>query len=370
MKWIKETPLVQQGNENEEKWIRQENGSDASFPVTLYLGKKMDMTTLKKGILESIRKQNEFYKKSRTELYGGNDMQHVKACMITGISADKCAPVANVYGAEFIQTPDTGHVFVKQRPSERAIHEFYSHNSSYASTYTDKASSEERLKAIALPWCDWMIKVYERKYGKKPKRILDIGAGGGHFVEACRRNGLTAQGIELSHDSQEFSKRTWGIELDGRDFTECYEEYLGFDIVTFWGLLEHTPNPVEIATCARKVIEVSEGGMTIAKLPRWNSLSAAAQRLNPDTIIRHVDPAGHIMLFSDASAAELFVRSGLKPCAAWYFGMDAYETFMQLGNYTGDYNSFLNSGQFQMNLQQFIDENRFSDNIALAGVPK
>jgi 2-polyprenyl-3-methyl-5-hydroxy-6-metoxy-1,4-benzoquinol methylase len=368
MKWIKETPLVQQGQENQEKWTRHENGKSSSFPVTLYLGKKMDMTTLKKGILESIKKQNEFYKKSRTTLFRG-DMDNVTACMITGVNAAECEPVATVYGAEYVQTPDTGHVFLKKRPSEKAIHDFYSNNSSYAATYTDKASSEERLNAIAVPWCDWMIKVYEKQYGRKPRRVLDIGAGGGHFVEACKRRGLDASGVELSHDSQEFAKKTWDITLDGRDFTECYKDYLGYDVVTFWGLLEHTPNPVEIAACAKKVVEASDAGMTIAKLPRWNSLSAAAQRLNPDTIIRHVDPAGHIMLFTDASAAELFVRSGLKPVAAWYFGMDAYETFMQLGNRTGDYTGFLNSGKFQMEIQQFIDENRFSDNIAIAGIP-
>lgn len=367
--WTKETPLLQQGTSSKEVWSREQQGKKEKYPMDLYLGKKMDMTTLKKSILESIKKQNEFYKKSRTTLYSGQDMQEVKTCMITGIATELCTPVANVYGAEFVQTPDTGHVLVKKRPSERAIHEFYSNSTSYASTYTDKASSEERLNAIGMPWCDWMINAYHKQYGKNPERVLDIGAGGGHFVEACKRRGIDARGIELSHDSQEFSKAAWGIELDGRDFTECYQDYLGYDIVTFWGLLEHTPNPVEIATCARKVIEASSGGMVIAKLPRWNSLSAAAQRLNTETIIRHVDPAGHIMLFSDASAAEMFVRSGLAPTAAWYFGMDAYETFMQLGNHTGEYASFLKSGGFQMELQQFIDENRFSDNIALAGIP-
>jgi 2-polyprenyl-3-methyl-5-hydroxy-6-metoxy-1,4-benzoquinol methylase len=370
MIWTKNTPLVQQGKENNEVWVRTENSSATEFPVALYLGKKMDMTTLKKGIIDTIHQQNTFYKKSRTELYAGKDMEEVTHCMITGISATDCQPVANIYGAEFIQSPDTGHVFVKRRPTENAIHDFYTRNSSYASTYTDKASSEVRLQSIGVPWCDWMVRVYERQYGRKPRKVLDVGAGGGHFVEACRRVGIQAEGVELSDDSRAFSKQTWGIELDGRDFTDVYKEYSGFDVVTFWGLLEHTPNPIDIATCARKVVESSDsGGMVLSKLPRWNSLSAAAQRLNTDTIIRHIDPAGHIMLFSDASAAELYVRSGIKPTAAWYFGMDAYETFMQLSNYTNEYEAFLKSGKLQMELQQFIDENRFSDNIALVGIP-
>ena len=369
MIWTKNTPLTQEGNLSNETWIRNDGGVETKFPMTLYLGKKMDMTTLKKGIMETIHKQNSFYKKSRTELYASSKMEDVPNCMITGIEIDKCREVATIYGAHYYQTPDTGHVFAKRRPTEEGIHDYYQRNSSYAATYTDKASSEVRLQSIGIPWCQWMIQVYQKQYGRKPKRVVDVGAGGGHFVEACRREGIEAVGVELSNDSQAFAKKTWGIELDGRDFTEIYNEYKGFDVVTFWGLLEHTPNPVQIAACARKVVEASDGGMVIAKLPRWNSLSAAAQRLNPETIIRHLDPAGHIMLFTDASAAELYFRSGLQPSAAWYFGMDAYETFMQLSNNTGYYEAFLNSGKFQMELQQFIDENRFSDNIAVAGIP-
>lgn len=369
MIWTKKTSLVQQGTEDKEVWSRDINGSKSDFPMNIYLGKKMDMTTLKKGIIDTIHQQNEFYKKSRTDLYQAENTEPVTACMITDVSTDDCKPVATIYGAEYVQTPDTGHVLVKRRPTEKAIHDFYTTSTSYSSTYTDKASSEVRLQSIGVPWCEWMVKVYEKQYGKKPRRVLDVGAGGGHFVEACRRIGIQAEGVELSDHSREFSRNTWGFDLDGRDFTEIYNEYKGYDVVTFWGLLEHTPNPVAIAECARKVVEASDAGMVISKLPRWNSLSAAAQRLNPDTIIRHIDPAGHIMLFSDASAAEMYVRSGLQPTAAWYFGMDAYETFMQLGNSTGEYAAFVKSGQFQMNLQQFIDETRFSDNLALVGIP-
>jgi 2-polyprenyl-3-methyl-5-hydroxy-6-metoxy-1,4-benzoquinol methylase len=369
MIWTKNTGLVQQGAESKEVWIRKVNGEPAEYPVHLYLGKKMDMTTLKKGIIDTIHQQNEFYKKSRTELYQSQNTEPVSSCMITGVPLAECNTVATIYGAEYVQTPDTSHVLVKRRPTEKAIHDFYTTSTSYSATYTDKASSEVRLQSIGVPWCEWMLKVYERQYGKKPRKVLDVGAGGGHFVEACRRVGIQAEGVELSEHSREFSRNTWGFDLDGRDFTDVYHEYEGYDIVTFWGLLEHTPNPVQIAACARKVVEKSAGGMVISKLPRWNSLSAAAQRLNPETIIRHIDPAGHIMLFSDASAAELYVRSGLQPTAAWYFGMDAYETFMQVGNNTGSYEGFLKSGKFQMELQQFIDETRFSDNLALVGVP-
>ena len=132
-------------------------------------------------------------------------------------------------------------------------------------------------------------------------------------------------------------------------------------------MLEHTPNPAKILDAANKVL--GSEGMVISKLPRWLSLASAAQRLNPESIIRHIDPKGHIMLFTDASAAELYYRTNFKPIAAWYYGMDIYELLMQVGNSTGYYDAFLKSGELQIELQQFVDEQRFSDGLTIVGIP-
>jgi hypothetical protein len=133
-------------------------------------------------------------------------------------------------------------------------------------------------------------------------------------------------------------------------------------------LLEHTPNPKSILSAAYKVI--GKEGMVISKLPRWNSLSSAIQLLNPETIIRHIDPMGHIMLFTDSSAAEMYYLTNFKPIAAWYYGMDIYETFMQLSHVTSNLEILNNTGLLQQELQQYIDEQKYSDGITLVGIPQ
>lgn len=373
LKWQKITSLNQQGEKDTETWIRNIDGVTESYDLDIYMGKKTDLLGLKKNIVEKIKKNLDYYSETRKKLYAGSNDQkeHVTNCPITGISSDKAKEVANIYGAQYIQTPDTGHVYVKFRPSKTSINDFYLNDVTYAATYTDKTAAESRLKAIAIPWLNWVKEVYKKQYGVYPKRILDVGSGAGHFVEACRRDGIQAEGVELSESSREFAKEIWGFEMDGRDFTQVTKEYEGYDLVTFWGLLEHTPNPSKILKAAYDIVSKSEnGGMVISKLPRWLSLSSAAQRLNPETIIRHIDPMGHIMLFTDASAAELYVRNNFAPTAAWYYGMDVYETLMQVGNSTGDYNALELTGKMQVDLQQFVDESRFSDGLTLVGIPK
>lgn len=373
MKWFKETSLNQQGTRDTETWIRKDGDKIDEYEVDIYMGKKTDLLNLKKNIVETIEDKLKYFKETRSELYTtkeGEERDYVEKCMVTGISTEETIPVANIYGAEYVQTPDTGHVYVKYRPSKQAINNFYLSDVTYSATYTDKKSAESRLNAIAVPWLEWTKEVYRKQHGRDPKKILDIGSGAGHFVEACRRDGIEAHGIELSQSSRDFAKEIWGFEMDGRDFMEVAHEYEGYDIVTFWGLLEHTPDPGAILDAAYKVVGSNPNGMIIAKIPRWNSLSAAAQRLNPDTIIRHIDPMGHIMLFTDSSASELYVRHKFSPVAAWYYGMDVYETVMQLGNATGDYLPLQETGAMQVELQQFVDEQRFADGLTLVGVPQ
>ncbi len=363
------TPMSKKGERSQEQWIRNENGANEQFEVNTYLGKKTDLLALKKNIVETLKKQQSYYKKSRTDIYKKANTEAVSSCPVCAESSSNAEIKTIIYGAKYAMCQKCTHVYVLERPSKSAIEGFYLNDITYAATYTDKAAAESRLNAIAVPWLEWTIDVFTKAHGREPKKILDVGSGAGHFVEACRRKGIEANGIELSESSRTFSKEIWNIELDGRDFLKIGNDYEGYDIVTFWGLLEHTPNPGAILEKAYQIVSKSDAGMVISKLPRWHSLSSAIQQLSTDTVIRHLDPMGHIMAFTDASAAELYYKNKFSPFAAWYYGMDAYETLMQVATKTESYEAFTKTGPLQMELQQFVDENIFSDGITLAGIP-
>jgi len=366
MNWTLTQNLTQTTTESSEIWTRGEE----SFPVSTRFGKKTNLLRLKKEIVSNLKEQVEYYNRSRRGLFSQPDMEEVEMCMVCGAPASEAIPVATVYGAEFVQCPVCSHVYLRKRPGAKAIADFYRSDTRYAATYTSKDVAEFRLESIAMPWVRWTIDTFERAHGRKPRSIVDVGSGAGHFVEACRRVGIEAKGIEISEASCEFAKEVWGIEQDSRDFIDVAGEYEGADVVTFWGLLEHTPNPAEILSKATQVVSASDAGMVLSKLPRWSCLSAGVQTLCPDTIVRHLDPLGHIMCFTDASTAELYYRCGLKPSAAWYFGMDVYETLMQFSHQVGEYAVLTKTGELQMELQQKVDEARFSDNFVIAGLPR
>jgi transcription elongation factor Elf1 len=369
MNWKRQMPMSRLEGVANEQWIREENDSSETFDVQVFPGKKTDLLGLKKNIVESIRSKQEYYSRTRKEIYQPENLEKVDKCPVCGSSSSETSLKANIYGAEYASCNECTHVYVLQRPTKTAIEGFYLNDVTYAATYTDKVSAESRLNTIAVPWLEWTVNLFEKIYGRKPTKILDVGSGAGHFVEACRRAGIQADGIELSESSRKFSKEIWDIELDGRDFFDAAKDYEGYEIVTFWGLLEHTPNPSKILETAHQIISKSDTGLVISKVPRWESLSAAIQQLKTDTIIRHLDPMGHIMCFTDESAAELYFKNKLSPVAAWYYGMDVYETFMQLGSEIDNFDVLTKTGNIQLELQQFVDEMRFSDGLTLAGVP-
>ncbi len=369
MHWNRQMPMSRLEGVGNEKWIREENGERESFDVRVFPGKKTDLLGLKKNIVDSIKSKQAYYKETREEVYRPENVEDVDRCPVCETSAAETTLRTNIYGAEYASCNNCTHVYVLKRPTKAAIEGFYLNDVTYAATYTDKTAAESRLNAIAVPWKEWTVELFEKTYGRKPTRILDVGSGAGHFVEACRRDGIQADGIELSESSRQFSKDIWGVELDGRDFFEAAEDYKGYEIVTFWGLLEHTPNPSAILQKAHEIVAESDTGLIISKVPRWHSMSAAIQQLATDTVIRHLDPMGHIMCFTDESAAEFYYKNKFSPVAAWYYGMDVYETLMQLGTTIDNFDVLTKTGEIQIELQQFVDDMRFSDGLTLAGTP-
>ncbi len=371
MKWYRKDSLsLKQQASSQELWIREDQDLLQNFHVDTYLGKKTDLLKLKKNVVSNIKETLEYFAKTRSEVYSHASPQMVELCPVCDTSSEHTEARVEIYGAKYVQCKRCSHCYVINRPNPTAIHNFYLSDVNYAATYTDKSAAESRLQAIAVPWRDWMVRVFEKYYGRKPTKVLDVGSGAGHFVEACRRSGIQADGIELSEASRQFSRDIWGFELDGNDYTKVYENYLGYDVVTFWGLLEHTPNPKELLRVTKKIFDAGNTGMVIAKLPRWDSLSAFIQGIKTDSIVRHLDPMGHISCYSDESAAELYFRTDFYPIAAWYYGMDVYELLMQLGHLLDDYDVLNNTSEIQLMLQQRMDEAKLSDGLTIVGVPK
>ncbi len=334
--------------------------------INITLGKPIDIIPLKIISLEDFRGRVAEIKESRTKLYERDDLVSVNFCPICQKAVNKNSIVFKVYGAKYIQCQDCLHCFVSEVLSKKALEQFYSRGKDYHKIYIDKRTADFRVDQVATPKAKWVINQFKRVYNRKSKSLLDVGAGGGHFVKSCRDLGLEAEGIEISRSERQFCKECFGFELLNKDFVKEWNRFKDYEVITFWGVIEHIPNPPEMLKVASRIISGKEG-FVVSEVPRWNCFSTAVQKVFSNSVIRHLDPLGHIHCFTDTSLSKVYEISNLKIVATWYFGMDAYELITQISHLIEGKKTFERLKSYIPDLQKKIDLAKFSDTMVFVG---
>ncbi len=362
MNWKRLTKLsAPPVGESEETWLC-EQGSEVVIeaPMRIQTGKPLNLAALKGTDLAATCAYAQEIRTLALKLFGGST-QPIEECPCCGETERHLLGVINT--ANFVECSACGHVYTDHMPVAETREGEFSENESLSATYVDPASAEVRIREVVYPKRDWMLKHFVRLRGRAAKSVLDVGAGGGHFVQGCLDGGLEARGIEVSAMSRRFAKAAFGLELSGSDFLS--DAQTRSDVVTMWGLLEYVECPIDFIIKARELMPE----MLVVEVPRGLCGSSAAQLASPATVARHLDPATHVNTFSDESLATLLVRGGFLPVAAWYFGMDAYEILVQAAIVTGRPDLLAKAGSWITQWQPYFDRAYFCDDLIVAAVP-
>jgi 2-polyprenyl-3-methyl-5-hydroxy-6-metoxy-1,4-benzoquinol methylase len=366
-KWSRIIPFESK-NQQEEIWIYKDSESEKRYNVEVTLGKPIDILSLKLNMIEDFGRSMSEIRDSRILLFKNDNLERVKLCPICEREIGDAKDVFNVYGAKYVQCKCCLHYFVKGRPTKEALEEFYSKDGHYQSTYADKRTMEARIQQVAIPKAKWIIHHFERIYGRKPKSILDVGAGSGHFVRACKSLGVTAMGVELSKVGRDFCKENFGFELIDKDFVDEWRLFRDYEVITFLGVIEHVPHPVKMLNAASMIFS-GKKGLVVAEVPRWDCLSTSVQSVFPNSVVRHLEPFGHINCFTDSSLATTFKASNFDIVGAWYFGMDAYELTTQLSYSLNENKIIQKMKECIPKFQDRLDLAKLSDEMMFVGKP-
>lgn len=364
--WSRIIPFESE-NKQDEIWIYKDSRTEKRHNVEITLGKPIDILSLKLNMIRAFSSNLDRIRDSRISVFKSDNLRRVDLCPICKCETKDMQEILNVYGAGYYQCKNCSHCFVVDIPTEEALEEFYSKCSQYQSTYADRRTTETRVRQVAIPKAKWVIQQFERIYGRKPKRLLDIGAGSGHFVHACRNLGIVTNGVELSETGRIFCKENFGFELMNKDLEE-WKAFTDYEVITFWGVIEHVSYPLEMLNAASIALSGKEG-LVITEVPRWNSFSSAIQSAFSNSIVRHLDPLGHINCFTDSSLATAFKETNFDIVAAWYFGMDAYELVTQISYLLNKNKDIQKMGEYIPVFQDRLDLARLSDEVVFAGKP-
>jgi SAM-dependent methyltransferase len=349
-----------------ERWDYRAGAASLSCEVEVTIGKALDVVGLKGTALSDVSDYAAFLKATAARLYAADAPRRtITTC--PACAADTPAPDAiAVFGQGYARCGACGHGFIRHQPSAATLDAVFSGSDAHSSAYVDRAGLEIRLAQIIAPKADWVLDNYRRLYGRAPRSALDVGAGGGHFVEGMRRRGIAAEGYERSRASRRFAAEAFGVTLRDDDFLVAAPEKR--DLVTFWGLLEYVPEPRRFLEQARRCLD-AENGLLIVEIPRLDCFGTAVQRELPENVARHMDPTSHMNAFTDASLATALVETGFRPVAAWYFGMDMYELLVQAALRLGDERVFAELTDLIAPLQASLDHGRQCDDLVIAARP-
>jgi len=140
------------------------------------------------------------------------------------------------------------------------------------------------------------------RFGRKNKRLLDVGAGTGDFLLSAKKRGWEIMGVEPNHDAR-MRSREKKIEL-----LSAMEVLPGekFQVITLWHVLEHLP---DLENQVLKLVwHLEENGTMVIAVPNFNSFDAKHYQ----EFWAAYDVPRHLWHFSKSSIEKLFLKHGLK----------------------------------------------------------
>jgi len=270
----------------------------------------------------------------------------------------------NVYGINYVQCNKCNLVFSDRILSKKQADNYFKNSEYPKKVYANKKIIKMRNKLLE-PKIEFV-----KKFVKKGK-WLDVGAAEGAIVDLARKKGFDAKGIEISLESKKFAKKYRKIELYQKSLESFYEENsLKFDIISFFGVIEIIPDPINTLKIAKKML--TKNGIIVVQVINYDSGSTLIQKLVQNTD-RHLYPPIESKLFNLKSLKFLFKKTGFNPVSMWNFGMDMIEFIKYLrsndkkfANSSIDNFLISNLNEFQ----QIFDNHLNGDTILMIGKKK
>jgi len=147
-------------------------------------------------------------------------------------------------------------------------------------------------------------------FNAEEKSILDIGAGTGDFLAACKNDKWKVTGVEPNENARAIAKSKisnskFQIFDDIQKLTLESKEKT-FDVITMWHVLEHVPNLNAYVSNLKTLLKPN--GTLIVAVPNFKSYDANYYK----EFWAAYDVPRHLWHFSKKSISNLFARQNMK----------------------------------------------------------
>lgn len=164
---------------------------------------------------------------------------------------------------------------------------------------------EEDKKAMVKTFQQYLALLH--KTSPKAKRLLDIGAATGFFVNQASESGYEAEGIEISQticgEAQKMGRR---VRQGTLGFLAESTLLQSFDIVTMWDVIEHLPDLSKCFIELKRLLPA--GGILLVNTPDAGSLWARLFSTKWHSIV----PPEHVLWFNKKNLTLFLEQQGFE----------------------------------------------------------
>ena len=164
--------------------------------------------------------------------------------------------------------------------------------------YTDYDKDKEPMRAAFI---NSLKKIERATPGRK---IFDIGAATGYFLDLARQRSWTTYGSEISQYGAA-EARARGHEMIYGDVSKM-DELPQVDAVTMWDVLEHVANPADFCKTVNRMLP--KGGIFLINTPDCKSLWARLLGSRWQLIV----PPEHVHYYAPKNMRMLLEASGFE----------------------------------------------------------
>ncbi|HEY8738177.1 MAG TPA: class I SAM-dependent methyltransferase [Candidatus Dormibacteraeota bacterium] len=138
-----------------------------------------------------------------------------------------------------------------------------------------------------------------------PGRLLDVGCANGDFLVQARQRGWEVLGVDPSAARSEAIAA--GVPLVGTTVGDAEVPVRTLDVITFWDVLEHVPDPVGDLRSARRLLK--PGGLVAATVPDAGNVIA---KLSGRRWFGFRTTGEHLQFFSRQSLRQTMEEAGFR----------------------------------------------------------
>lgn len=216
--------------------------------------------------------------------------------------------------------------FTNPIPEKDSIGQYYK-SESYVSHSSSNKGLINKLYLIVRKYTlkQKLALISSRSSGKK---LLDIGAGTGHFANQCKQAGWDVLGLEPDKDARSFAKKEFGLDLSSTN--ELYDlPNESRDVVTMWHVLEHV---YDLKKDVGKIVDVlKDDGVLVVAVPNRNSFDAKHYK----AFWAAYDLPIHLYHFVEKDISNLFDQFNMELIETLPMKFDAYYVSMLSEKYKG-----------------------------------